>query len=81
MLRFIAIAAILSISSLSAAFAQKTDTSKVIDLNEVIIKHEQALGGVEQMPQVKDNVIYAGKKSTVIHMDRINADLSTINSD
>ena len=64
MLRFIAIAAILSISSFSATYAQKTDTSKVIDLNEVIIKDQHALGGVEQMPQVKDNVIYAGKKSS-----------------
>ena len=80
MLRFLPITAILFLTSFSVAYAQKTDTSKVINLNEVIIKQDHALGGVEQMPQVKDNVIYAGKKSTVIHMDKINADLSTNNS-
>ncbi|MFN0189383.1 MAG: TonB-dependent receptor plug domain-containing protein, partial [Bacteroidia bacterium] len=80
MLRLITVSVILSFTSFSAIYAQKTDTSKVIDLNEVIIKDQNALGGVEQMPDVKDNVIYAGKKSTVIQMDKINADLSTNNT-
>ncbi len=32
------------------------------------------------MPDVKDNVVYAGKKTEVIQMDKINADLSTNNT-
>jgi Fe(3+) dicitrate transport protein len=35
---------------------------------------------MERMPDMKDNVIYAGKKTEVIQLDKINADLSTNNT-
>jgi len=38
------------------------------------------LGGVERMPDIKDNVIFAGKKSEVILLDKIAADLSINNA-
>lgn len=47
-------------------------------LKEVEI--EQSLGGIVHMPYLKDNVIYAGKKTEVIQLNKINADLSTNNT-
>jgi Fe(3+) dicitrate transport protein len=65
--------------SVSIAYTQQTDTTKVIKLNEVeVIPHKPL--GVERMPDVKDNVIYAGKKTEVIQLDKLNADLSTNNT-
>jgi Fe(3+) dicitrate transport protein len=69
-----------SIGFFSASYAQKSDTTKVLNFNEVVIKEHQSLGGMERMPEIKDNVIYAGKKTEVIQMDKINADLSTNNT-
>lgn len=69
---------VLSISTL--VHAQQSDTVKVVKLNEVVIKEHQLLGGMERMPEIKDNVIYAGKKTEVIQLDKINADLSTNNT-
>jgi len=56
------------------------DTIKKVNLTEVEIDGNNSLGGVERMPQLKDNVIYAGKKSEVLLLDKINADLSTNNA-
>lgn len=58
----------------------KTDTNKIIKLNEVIIKDQQAISEIERLTDVKESVIYAGKKTEVIQMSRLNADLSTNNS-
>ncbi len=67
-------------SSFSDMHAQRTDTTKAVDLSEVVIEEYQSVGGVERMPDVKDNVIYAGKKTEVIQLDKLNADLSTNNT-
>jgi Fe(3+) dicitrate transport protein len=56
------------------------DTVKTINLNEVIIKDPSTKGLIIILPEVKDNVIYAGKKTAVIQISSINADLSTNNS-
>lgn len=69
-----------SIAAFSVSHAQQNDTVKVINLNEVIIKEHHTLGGMERMPDVKENVIYAGKKTEVIQLNKINADLSTNNT-
>lgn len=60
--------------------AQQNDSTKVIDLKEVTIKIYQPVGGMDRMPDIKDNVIYAGKKTEVIQMEKINADLSSNNT-
>jgi Fe(3+) dicitrate transport protein len=46
----------------------------------MIIRDQKVLGGVERMPDIKDNVIFAGKKSEVILFDKIAADLSINNA-
>lgn len=68
------------ITSYSITYAQTLDTSKVIKLYELVITGYQNLGGVERMPDVNESIIYAGKKTEVIQMDKINADLSTNNT-
>lgn len=60
--------------------AQQTDTTKVVDDHEVIVIEYRSLGGMVHMPEVKENVIYAAKKTEVIQVDKINADLSTNNT-
>ena len=72
--------AVLNITSFSILFAQKNDTTKAVNLSEVIINEHQTLAEIEFMPEIKDNVIYAGKKTAVIQLDKINADLSSNNT-
>ena len=69
----------ISIVAFSTAYSQQNDTAKVITLKEVVVKGNQPLG-IDRMPDLKDNVIYAGKKTEVIQINKINADLSTNNT-
>jgi Fe(3+) dicitrate transport protein len=77
-----AFAAITLISLLNSysTIAQQIDSAKSVNLKEVIIKEHHSLSEMERMPDVKDNVIYAGKKTEVIQLHKINADLSTNNT-
>ncbi len=60
---------------------QVIDSLKTKKLNEVLIEDFiQNTGGVYQMPDVKENIIYAGKKTEQIELSKINADLSTNNT-
>jgi Fe(3+) dicitrate transport protein len=72
--------AFLQTAVVTSTFAQAKDTTKVTNLPLIIITTEQAIGGIERMPDVKDNVIYAGKKTEVIQVDKMNADVSTNNT-
>jgi Fe(3+) dicitrate transport protein len=60
--------------------SQNGDTTKTTLLNELIIHEQKNIGGIERMPEIKDNIIYAGKKTEVILLDKINADLSINNT-
>jgi len=70
----------LYITSHSKVHSQQLDTTKIVNLYEVEIKEHHVLGEIERMPDMKDNVIFAGKKTEVIQLDKINADLSTNNT-
>lgn len=63
-----------------AGNAQIQDTVKVTHLNEIIVTDYNSSNRIEYMPAMKDNIIYAGKKTEVIVLDKMNADLSTNNS-
>ena len=52
--------------------AQTNDSLKVLNFNEVIIKDESNLGGTDKLSDLKDNVIYAGKKNDIILLSKIN---------
>jgi len=62
------------------SYSQNDDTVKVISLQEVEIKENNFSSEIDRMPDMKENVIYAGKKTEVIQLDKINADLSTNNT-
>ena len=70
----------LIILAFPAVYAQKKDSIKKFIFREVIILENKSLGEVERMPDTKENIIYAGKKTEVIQLDKINADLSTNNT-
>ncbi len=72
--------AVFSMTAFSIVQAQQNDTLKELHLNDVIIREYRLLGGMEHLPDMKDNVIYAGKKTEVIRLDKISADLSTNNT-
>lgn len=61
-------------------YSQQKDTLQKVDLEEIIITDKQSSTGIDRMPDVKDNVIYAGKKNEVVLLSKSNADLSTNNS-
>ncbi len=60
--------------------AQESDTAKIISLKEFTINENLSIGGMGRMPDINENVIYAGKKTEVIYLDKIHADLSTNNT-
>ena len=60
--------------------AQPNLGEKLINLNEILIKENQITNEIERMPDLKNNVIYTGKKNEVIQLNRLNADLSTNNT-
>ncbi len=70
----------LGVIAFLTSYSQQIDTTKVLSLEEVVIKENNLLSEIERMPDMKENVIYAGKKTEVIQLDKINADLSTNNT-
>jgi Fe(3+) dicitrate transport protein len=59
--------------------ATHEDTTKTIKLKEVSITDNKK-SSLAQMPEQKDGVIYTGKKTEVILLNKVNADLSTNNT-
>lgn len=69
-----------SFSLFSSLQAQENDSIPTESLGDVIICVSYNVGGIDRMPDIKDNVIYAGKKTEVIRLNNISADLSTNNT-
>lgn len=68
------------IASFSKVQAQNLDTTKITILPLMEFNENRSIGGIENMPDSKENVIYAGKKLAVIRLDKMNADLSINNA-
>jgi len=43
-------------------YSQQSDTTKTLLLNEIIIQEKQPVSEIDRMPELKENVLYAGKK-------------------
>jgi Fe(3+) dicitrate transport protein len=69
-----------SLMAFYTANSQQIDTTKTITLKEVTKHEDQSISDLERMPDLKDNVIYVGKKTEVIQLSKLNADLSTNNT-
>ncbi len=80
MKRIVLLTLLFFIASFSILNAQQIDTTAAGHLEEVVIRVYISPGAMERMPEIKDNVIYTGKKTEVIILDKINADLSTNNT-
>lgn len=65
---------------LSLAAQNATDTTKVIQLKEVNVTGIRAVRGTGHMPEVRDGIIYAGKKNEVLLVDSLDANKAINNT-
>ena len=65
---------------LSLLAQQIKDTTKTISLKEIIVTKIKTVKGVGHMPEVKDGIIYAGKKNEVILVDSLDANKAINNT-
>jgi Fe(3+) dicitrate transport protein len=77
-LKKILLIAIISVPFVSSA--QKRDTSKITMLKEVNVIGFKTVRGTGHMPEVKDGIIYAGKKNEVIIVDSLDANKAINNT-
>ncbi len=62
------------------SFSQKKDSSKIKELEEVIIVDYKTVNGVGHLPEKKDGIIYAGKKNEIILVDSLDANKAINNT-
>ena len=61
--------------------AQKNkDTTQTISLKEIVVNKIKTVKGTGHMPEVKDGIIYAGKKNEVILVDSLDANKAINNT-
>ncbi len=58
----------------------RKDTTKTISLKEIIINGIKTFKGTGHMPEVKDGIVYAGKKNEVIVVDSLDANKAINNT-
>ena len=75
-LRFFAMA----LFPISILAQQTKDTTKIILLKEVSVTGIRTVRGTGHMPEVKDGIIYAGKKNEVILVDSLDANKAINNT-
>ncbi|MGN6541173.1 MAG: TonB-dependent receptor family protein [Ginsengibacter sp.] len=64
-----------------ALFAQEQkDSTKTVSLKEIIVNKIKTVRGTGHMPDVKDGIIYAGKKNEVILVDSLDANKAINNT-
>src|SRR6185312_8859560 len=63
-----------------ALFAQQKDSTKIISLKEIIVNKIKTVRGTGHMPDVKDGIIYTGKKNEVILVDSLDANKAINNT-
>jgi Fe(3+) dicitrate transport protein len=59
---------------------QKKDSTKTVSLKEIIVNKIKTVRGTGHMPDVKDGIIYAGKKNEVILVDSLDANKAINNT-
>jgi Fe(3+) dicitrate transport protein len=60
--------------------AQSTDTTQIVPLQEIIISGIKTVHGTGHMPEVKEGIVYAGKKNEVILTDSLDANKAINNT-
>lgn len=65
---------------LMLAAQQNSDSTKLISLQEIVVNGIKTVRGTGHMPEVKDGIIYAGKKNEVILIDSMDANKAINNT-
>jgi len=65
---------------LALSAQQKKDSTKTVSLKEIIVNKIKTVRGTGHMPDVKDGIIYAGKKNEVILVDSLDANKAINNT-
>ena len=78
MIRHIIFIGVLSIIYIINASAQKADTSKM--LPRVTVTGYKTVNGVGHLPEIKNGIIYAGKKNEIILVDSLDANKAINNT-
>jgi Fe(3+) dicitrate transport protein len=60
--------------------AQQPDTARTIDLKEILVSSIRTVRGTGHMPEIKDGILYAGKKNEVILVDSLDANKAVNNT-
>jgi Fe(3+) dicitrate transport protein len=60
--------------------AQQSDTTQMVDLKEITVSGIRIVHGTGHMPEVKDGILYAGKKNEVIVVDSLDANKAINNT-
>ncbi len=71
---------LIALFPISLTAQQVKDTSKTIVLKEVSVTGIRTVRGTGHMPEVKDGIIYAGKKNEVILVDSLDANKAINNT-
>ncbi len=71
---------LIALFPISVTAQQVKDTSKTIVLKEVSVTGIRTVRGTGHMPEVKDGIIYAGKKNEVILVDSLDANKAINNT-
>jgi Fe(3+) dicitrate transport protein len=71
---------IIALFPLTLVAQQKKDSTKTISLQEIVVNKIKTVRGTGHMPDVKDGIIYAGKKNEVILVDSLDANKAINNT-
>ncbi len=71
---------VVTLLPLSFLAQQNKDTSKAFILQQVTVTAIKTVRGTGHMPQVKDGILYAGKKNEVILVDSLDANKAINNT-
>lgn len=78
--RYLLFSSLLSISSLLSAQNKDSIKPKELDLSEIIIAEYRTVNGVGHLPDEKDGIIYAGKKTEILITDSLDANKAINNT-
>ena len=78
--RYLLFSSVLIISSFMSAQNKDSIKSKELDLSEIIIAEYRTVNGVGHLPDEKEGIIYAGKKTEIIITDSLDANKAINNT-
>ena len=78
--RYILFSTLITIGSFVTAQNKDTIKPKELDLSEIIIAEYRTVNGVGHLPDEKEGIIYAGKKTEILITDSLDANKAINNT-